>query len=207
MTSAFFGDFLANLLADLVVFALGLLSALWIGRRLDIFERSQQLTDKRFADVIKAHTYLFNLSIEIDSLLIDVPLLLKEFTEHGWGREIRIDTKSWDLLKGSGQLPRLLSMVVLSPLTEFHGHLEYAQRGLERLLDCWLVPQPGTVPGMEAKQKAFFDMTVYGLERAIEVGPKLAEKVDSELESLHEEMKKAVSHLSRRPWWQHILRR
>jgi hypothetical protein len=190
-TAGWWGEFWANFLSDVVVGA-GIVVCLnyLVGRKLSAFELSQERKAEKRSDINKAIRYLDLLRAEIQGLVTELPRLLKIFTETGWGREIRIETPFWDVVERSGELPRLLSPSLLWSLTRFYSNLAYARRARDLLIQSWLVPQPDKVPCMEKKQAAFIDMTVSGLDPAMENGQELVGQVDSEIEDLKKQLER-----------------
>jgi len=181
----FCSNFLANLLSDATVAIVFGLLLNWIAnKKLNDFVRSQQRKDEKRAEVEKAIRYLEFLNIETKYLVGKLPSLINAFQETGWGREIPIPTPFWEILKPSGELPKLLRAEILSSLTLFYDPIAYAKRGLDLVIDSWLVSLPSTVPGMHEKREAFLNMTLTGLTQALSAGENLQNKLDSEIDSL-----------------------
>jgi len=190
-TTGWWGQFWANFLSEiLVVGGIGALLTWWIGRRLSTVERSQQRKAETRSDINKAIRYLDLLKVEIQDLVTELPRLHSIFTEYEWGREIRIETRFWDVVERSGELPRLLNPNLLWSLTRFYSNLAYTKRARDLLIESWLVPQPENVPGMVLKQKAFFNMAVSGLNGAMKIGEELVGQVDSETEDLKKQLER-----------------
>jgi|GEM_PF-3517891 len=183
--SDFWVNFLANFFAGVVV---GGLLAWWVGKRLNELARSEERRDEKRAELQKAIRYLVLLRDEIDDLLNELPGLTKTFEATGWGREIRIMTPYWDILQPSGELPRLLNPHLLASLALFYDDLTYAKRGRDLTIDSWLVSQPHTVEAIEAKRRAFVNMTLLGLSRAQNSGRDLPDKLDSEIQVLKKQV-------------------
>jgi hypothetical protein len=156
MGSSFWNDFFANFLSDLLVGAvLGALIALWVGRRLSAFERSQQRREERGAELNKAIRYLELLQDEVNLLLSSLLRWIGEFQRTGWGIEFKLTTPVWDILQPSGELPKLLDPRLIASLARFYDHLAFAKREKDLVIDTWLVSQPSSVPGMGEKKQAF----------------------------------------------------
>ena len=209
-TAGWWGEFWANFIPDFLLgVGIGAYLTWWIGRKLSASELAEQRKAEKRSDLNKAVHYLDLLKAEIQRLVSALPRLHSMFTEYEWGREIRIPTPFWDVVERSGELPRLLSPSLLSSLTTFYSNLAYAKRARDLLIQSWLVPQPGSVPGMPQKQSAFFNMAVSGLNGAMNVGEELAEQIDSEIEHLTRQLERirggeperpsAEKHLSFRP--------
>lgn len=180
MSDSFLTNVLANVVADLIAgVVLGGILTWWIGKMLNQTERVQQRQEAKRSELEKAIRYLELLRGEIAELLPTLPNLLNEFRETGWGREIRLPTPLWDVLQPSGELPRLIDPSLLSSLTSFYDHLGYAKRGLDLVIESWLIPHPNTVPGMGDKSQAFLRMTEWGLDQAIAWGKDLEDKLNS----------------------------
>jgi hypothetical protein len=184
--SSFCSDFLANLLSDLLVgLLLGTLLALWVGKRLGESERLRQRRDERRVELEKAIRYVELLKKETDDLLQVLPDVIREFKSTGWGLEFWLPTPRWDILQPSGELPRLLDPGLIEMLSLFYDHIRCANRGKQWLVQSWLVSNPSSVPGLHKKQEAFQQMTLLGLQSALDLGKRgLANKVSSGIEAL-----------------------
>jgi len=186
----FWDNFWPNFWSDIIAGAfIGGLFGWFIARRLSALERFEQERDLEITKRERAIQYLTLIRKEIQDLIKRLPGELVKFTETGWGREIRIDTPFWNSIDRSGELPRLLHPSMVLFLTQFYGDLAYARRGLEFLLQSWLVPSPSTVPGMEEKQRAFMQMTESSLRRAIQRAPSMLDHVKDNIEVLEEQLR------------------
>jgi hypothetical protein len=196
MTCAeFWGNFLANFTSDFLVgIALGTILAIWVGRKLSKFERSEEHKAQRRADLVKSIQYLNLLQDELEIFYERLPGVIERFSETGWGREIRIPKPFWDTLQPSGEFPQLLNPNLLATLTLLYDNLAYAKRAKDLMINCWLVPHPETVPGMDEKLQAFMAATLSGLKeandilRAEEHGGNLPAKLDEHINALQQEL-------------------
>ena len=161
---------------------------MFVGVRLSRLERSEHQKEVELNEKRRAIQYLELIQKEIEVLMEKLPTELKNFSETGWGREIRIETPFWDTVDKSGDLPRLVDPSLLQSLTEFYGYLTFARRGRDFLIQTWLIPNPKSVPGMEAKQSAFIQITKYGLNGAINVAPDIVELLTSNIDALKRQM-------------------
>lgn len=192
MGDSFWTDVAANLVADLVAgVVLGGWLAWWIGKKLSQSDRVQQRREERRAELEKAIRYLELLRSEIAAIQPTLPDCLQQFLETGWGREIRLPTPLWDMLQPSGELPRMVDPSLLASLSAFYDHLGYAKRGLDLVIESWLIPHPGTVPGMGDKLQAFLHMTEWGLGQAIERGNGLEAELSSGIRDLQTQLNAA----------------
>ena len=185
----FWQDFWPNFISDLLAGGIiGSLFAWFVGVRLSRLERSEHQKEVELNEKRRAIQYLELIQKEIEVLMEKLPTELKNFSETGWGREIRIETPFWDTVDKSGDLPRLVDPSLLQSLTEFYGYLTFARRGRDFLIQTWLIPNPKSVPGMEAKQSAFIQITKYGLNGAINVAPDIVELLTSNIDALKRQM-------------------
>jgi len=181
----FWNDFLANFVSDLLVGGLlGVALTYWVGKRLTEFERSRQRKDEKRAELEKAVRYLELLRQEVKYLVDRLPGLINAFQQTGWGREIRMPTPFWDVLRPSGELPGILDARILASLTGFYDPIAYAKRGVDLVIEGWLVSVPSSVPGMTEKLQAFQDMAVSGLNEALLFGRNLPDELSAEIERL-----------------------
>ena len=184
MTETFCSEFVANLLSDLIVFGLGLAAALWIGKVLNVFERTQQRKHERLVQIGKTLRYLDLLGDEIRKLRTDLNEFHNDFTQLPLHKGIPIDTRFWDVLEHGGELPTLLSPDLLSKLTKFYYHVEYTRRGLDMLMAYW------DVTSSSLKEGVLRGMIRDGLEKVLEGGRDLPGCIDSEAQDLKNELKR-----------------
>jgi hypothetical protein len=191
MTSQeFWLDFLSNFLSDILAGGvIGALLAWFVGLRLGRLERSEEQKDTKIGEKNRAIQYLTLLGKEIEELIDRLPVELEKFSETGWGREIQIDTPFWDSIDRSGELPRLLHPNMVRCLTQYYGHIAFARRGRDLLIETWLIPDPHNVPGINLKTDAFIQMTINGLRSAIYMNQKILQHVKDNILVLQEEVK------------------
>ena len=178
MSETFCSDFVANLLPDLIVFGLGVLAALWIGKVLNVSEWSQRRKDEKLAQIDKALRYLDLLDDEIRTLHTNLNNLHAQVAQLPLQKVIPMDTGFWRLLERGGELPTLLTPELLSKLTKFYYHVDYTRHGLDMFVDYYDVTSSGLKTGM------LRDMISYGANKALEAGKELPDCIDSEAQGL-----------------------
>jgi len=189
-TDGFWLNFWPNFASDLLAGAIiGTALGWFVSWRLSKVERAQQQKDAQIEVRERATQYLVLVGKEIEELIDRLPRELDHFSETGWGREIQIDTPFWESIDRSGELARLLAPNMVRYLTRFYGHIAFARRGRDLLIQTWLVPNPGSVPGMQAKQQAFIRMAEKGLRAAIDEAPSMLEHVKDNITVLDEQVR------------------
>ena len=89
----FWQDFWPNFISDLLAGGIiGSLFAWFVGVRLSRLERSEHQKEVELNEKRRAIQYLELIQKEIEVLMEKLPTELKNFSETGWGREIRIET-------------------------------------------------------------------------------------------------------------------
>jgi hypothetical protein len=180
----FVRDFLSNWCADccagvlLTLLGAGLL-AYWVGKRLHVAELAEQQKQRRQQGIRRAILYLELLRLkEVEPLIEQIP---------GWrkriGEEYQIQTPLWFGVIGQGaELAGTVSPDLLSRLATFYQGLVYAKRGVNFLIESWLVESRRHDNAKLSKwQRRFKEMQEEGLEQADRAGDGLAAAIESEI--------------------------
>lgn len=181
--SSFCSDFLANLLSDLLAGVLfGTLLALWVGKRLGESERSQQRRDERKAELEKTTVYLELMRKEIADLIQGIPSDIEILEAKKTGVAMVLVAAIWDVLRPSGELPKLLDPRLLSSIAGFYSHVAVARRGTDLTLESWLTPST-------LRDTRFVELAKTGFESALRVGKTLPERIDLEIRVIEDQIK------------------
>jgi hypothetical protein len=175
----FWPDFFSNLVVGVL---LGVLGALWVGRKLNEMERKHE----QIAVLHKNIRYLEMLKDEVSTLLEQLPGLVKLSRPYQEPQKIRIVTPFWDALQPSGELPKLIDPRLLASLTQFYDHLAYAQQGLNWLMDRLV--NSTVVNQHTLKQEEIQEVIPTGLQDAQQAGMNLTGQIDSEIDCLRKQL-------------------
>jgi hypothetical protein len=190
----FWNNFLANLFSDLIVGAfLGSLLAWWIGKRLSTFEQKQHRKEERREKLEKATHYAKILKRDVTNLYQGlnqwIPQLekSKEGFEPITSEEIpRIDTRFWDVVQRSGEIPSLLSPNIVYSLTLFYGGLTDARQCMDWAIEGWKMGESHSAA--MARIRKFGRLTLEALKRANLEGDNLIKQMDTEIQTLNAEL-------------------
>jgi len=188
---SFWRDFFANLFSDLLAsVALGTLLAWWVGKRLSAYERGQERKDEKRAELEKTIRYLELLKKEIGELPKTLPIAIDRLENEGKEGHAWIPTPLWEILKPSGELPRLpIDPDLIESLATFYARLMHAARAQDWVIESWLIENPNDVPGLSRKQEAFHGSALVDFEGAhalLEGG--LLDRLDLEIHALKKQL-------------------
>jgi len=97
---------------------------------------------------------------------------VRPYYENRYGYPFSVKLTFWEVLRPSGELPKLISFELLDAICEQYYYLQKAVEAQERLLT-----------GPHGGEDGFHDVS-YTLNSALENHPKVIEAIDSELSSL-----------------------
>jgi hypothetical protein len=181
--NSFCSDFLANLLSDLLVgLLLGSLLAQWVGKRISESERIQQTRDERRAKLEKTTVYLNLLRKEIADLIQGIPNDIEILEAKRTGVAMVLVPAIWDVLRPSGELPKLVDPHLLSSIAAFYSHVAVARRGTDLTLESWLTPSA-------SRDTRFVNLAKTGLESALQVGKTLPDRIDLEIKAIEDQIR------------------
>jgi hypothetical protein len=180
MLSQFWGDLLANLLADLAAgAALGVLFAYVVDSKLRLRERVEQDRETRRERIDRAMTYLSLLHSEIEGIVAMVPNQVATVKMQEHGMAVPIVTPVWDLLAQSGELVPLVNPRVLQQTAWFYEQIGYAKHIQDFLERSWLVPED-SVAHIDHKRRETRDKVAGLLKTAETSGRELLQAIDAE---------------------------
>lgn len=184
MCESFLCNALANFIPDLIVgLLLGSILALYIGKQLTRFEQIQQKKNEQIENIHRSIHYLELLKEEIESVLTEIPELIKIFqTKEVIDQkiELMIITPFWDSIKPGGELPKLLDLNLLSSITEFYEYTTFVKRVMNRFF-------PSSRSNV-ITWSTFQYSSLEGLQNALKVGKELPDTIDKEVEKLEVEL-------------------
>ena len=185
---AFVRDLLSNLCAGLLLLLLAVVLGFLADRKLHFYHLALQQRERKRQAILRAIRYLKLLQVnEIAPLVRDIPGWLEKI-----GEEYQIQTPLWfGVVRQGGELAGVANPTLLSTLATFYQGLVYAKRGVNHLLESWLV-EAGAVrlDELRVRQDRFKEMQKEGLQQAREYGEGLTAEIHAEIERLKTDLAK-----------------